>query len=105
MDFLRIVYSEPHCAVAEDVYMRMRVAQEVAVTQLVIAKVRLGVTRIVEQHEGHHPLRILKSEIKIIFQKEFLFSMSVCLCLCLSVCLSLCACVYVSVCACVRACI
>ena len=62
MDFLRIVYSEPHCAVAEDVYMRMRVAQEVAITQLVVAEVRFGITIVVEQHIGHHSLRILKSE-------------------------------------------
>ena len=61
MDFLRIVYSESHCAVVEDVYIRMRVAQEVAVTQLVVAEVRLGVI-VVEQHIGHHSLRILKSE-------------------------------------------
>ena len=60
MDFLRIVYSEPHCAVVEDVYMRLRVAQEVAVTQLVVAEVRPGVTRIVEQHVGHYPVRVLK---------------------------------------------
>ena len=60
MDFLRIVYSEPHCAVVEDMYMRMRVAQEIAVTQLVVAEVRLGVTTIVEQHVGHYPVRVLK---------------------------------------------
>ena len=63
VDILRIVYSEAYCAVGKAVHERFRAAQEVAVTQLAVVEIRHGVTTIVEQHEGHYPFRVLKSEI------------------------------------------
>ena len=51
-------------------HVRMLKAQEVAVSQLVVAEVRHRVTTVVEQYEGCHPLRILKSEIIIMSLKN-----------------------------------
>ena len=70
VDVPGIVYSEPHRAVQEEVHGRMFKAQEVAVSQLVVPEVRHRVTTDVEQYEGCHPLRILKSEIIIMTMKN-----------------------------------
>ena len=51
-------------------HVRMLEAQEVAVSQLVVADVRHGVTTVVEQYKGCQPPRILKSEIIIMTLKN-----------------------------------
>ena len=64
MDLTGVVYSEAHRAIQEVVHVRMLVAQEVALAQLVVAEVRLGVAVVVEQHERRHPLGVLESEVQ-----------------------------------------